>query len=88
MGIKGIVAGKVSGSCCQPHPHHTLVLPALDSGCSWSLKVHKARIAQGAGDQPGHSLQALVCQSVQDRYSHHHGCVSFPSSWDAKLLPD
>lgn len=66
MGIKGIVAGKVSCSCCQPHPHHLLVLPARDSGCTWSLKVHKVRIPQGAGDQPGHSRRALACQCRTD----------------------
>lgn len=30
----------------------------------------------------------LWCVSLQDSYSHHHGCFLSPSCWDAKLLPD
>lgn len=80
---------QAAASAESPHLPRPLALPALDSGCTWSLKTHKVKIPQGADDWPEHSHKALPCQSMGGPdASHHRGCVLFPSGWDAKLLPD
>ena len=102
-GIEGIAKGKVSPSCCRPRQRQgtrgserRVPSPSPPTGfASSGLRLHLDFENTQGQNSPGSRRPAWarpqgssVSISGGPDASHHHGCLLFPSGWDAKLLPD